>query len=64
MSIGTGMSAEANTGTNSCDKTSGLWSSGEVLGRNSPVVDSATGNVRSAQEIVDKYLESQKDLAH
>ena len=63
VSIGTGMSAEANTAKNSCDKTLGLSSSGEVLGRNSPVVDSATGNVRSAQEKVDKYLESQKGLA-
>ena len=63
VSIGTGMSAEADTAKNSCDRTSGLSISGEVLGRNSPVVDSATGNVRSAQEIVDKYLESQKDLA-
>ena len=63
VSIGTGMSADANTAKNSCDRTSELSSSGEVLRRNSPVVDSATGNVRSTQEIVDKYLESQKDLA-
>ena len=62
-SIGTGMSGEADAAKSSCDRTSGLSSSGEVLGRNSPVVDSATGNVRSAQEIVDRYLESQKDLA-
>ena len=61
VSIGTGMS-ETDTTKNSSDK-SGMSNSDELLSTNSSVVDSATGNVRSAQEIVDKYLQSQKDLA-
>ena len=50
------------TARNDCDGTSRMSNCGELLSRNSSVVDSATGNVPSAQKIVDKFLQSQKDL--
>ena len=62
VSIGPAMS-EGNRAKNSCDRTPAMSNSGELLSRNSSVVNSAHGNTSSAQEIVDKYLESQKDLA-
>ena len=62
VSLGTSMS-EVSTVRNDCDGTSRMANNGESLSRNSSVVDSATGNVSSAQAIVDKYLRSQKDLA-
>ena len=62
VSIGTAMS-EGNRAKNSSDRTSGMSNSGELMSRDSSVVNSAHGNTSSAQEIVDKYLESQKDLA-
>ena len=62
VSIGSAMS-EGNRAKNSCDRTSAMSNSVELLSRNSSVVNSAHGDLCSAQEIVDKYLESQKDLA-
>ena len=64
VSIGTSTSeANANTAKNSGDGKSATSNSGELLSRNSTVGNSAIENVPSAQAIVDKYLQSQKDLA-
>ena len=62
LNLGTSMS-EVSTARNDCDSTSRMANNGESLSRISSVVDSATGNVSSAQAIVHKYLRSQKDLA-
>ena len=65
VSIGTSTSeVNANTAKNSGDGKSATSNSSELLSRNSTVVNSAIENVPSAQAIVDKYLQSQKDLAH
>ena len=62
VSLGTSM-PEVSTARNDCDGTSRMSNSGELLSRNSSVAGSKNGNVPSAQAIVDKYLQSQKDLA-
>ena len=62
--VSTGSSiAEVNTAKNICDGRSRMSNSGELSNRNSSVVDSTAGKEGSAQAIVDKYLQSQKDLA-
>ena len=64
VSIGTSTSeVNANAAKNSGDGKSATSNSGELLSRNSTVGNSAIENVPSAQAIVDKYLQSQKDLA-
>ena len=68
VSIGTNTSevnpVNSNTAKNdSGDGKSSTSNSGELLCRNSTVGNSAIENVPSAQAIVDKYLQSQKDLA-
>ena len=61
-SIGTNTS-EVNTAINSGDGIRRKSDSGEFLKCNTSVVQSGSGNVASAQAIVDKYLQSQIDLA-
>ena len=65
ISIGTSTSeVNSNTAKNSGDGKSATSNSGKLLSSNSTVGKSAIENVPSAQAIVDKYLQSQKDLAH
>ena len=61
---GTGCNmSDVNTVQNCCDASLRTSNSGELINRNSAVVNSAAGNGRSAQAIVDRYLQSQKELA-
>ena len=53
----------SNTTKNNGDGKSTTSNSAELLSRNSTVANPAAGDVPSAQAIVDKYLQSQKDLA-
>ena len=53
----------SNTAKNNGDGKSATSNSGKFLSRNSTVGNSAIENVPSAQAIVDKYLQSQKELA-
>ena len=63
-SIGTSTSqVNSNTAKNSGDGKSATSNSGKLLSRNSTVGNSTIENVPSAQAIVEKYLQSQKDLA-